>query len=103
MRPWVKYSLIGSLVVIVVGSAFAYRQFGPLINTGTGLVAHQVCNCLHVSNRELQACLDDRWPDMQTVPAEPIEINGQPAVRATSVISTRTATYEEGFGCTLQD
>ena len=103
MKHKLKFVLVGLALVVVVGGIYGYQRFAPLINTGTGLVAHQMCSCVYVSNRELEACLDERWPDMQTIPAELIELNGKPGVQATSFISTRTATFETGFGCTLQD
>lgn len=103
MKPWMKYALGGAALVILLGSVFAYRQFAPLINTGTGLVAHQMCSCVFVSNRELDVCLDDRWPDTQSISAEVIELDGVSGVQANGYISTRIATFESGFGCTLQD
>jgi len=67
------------------------------------MVAHQICSCLCVSKRELQSCLDDRWLNMQSIGAEPIQLDGVPAVEANGFIATRTASYEAGFGCTLQN
>ncbi len=103
MKLWIKYALVVLLLAVVGGLAYGYQSFAPLANTGTGLVAHQMCSCVHVSNRELDVCLDDRWPDMKTVMAEPVEVNGAPGMEATSIFGTRIAIYEPGFGCTLQD
>ncbi len=102
-KTWLKKGLVGLAVLVVGGLVYGYTSFAPLANTGTGLVAHQMCSCVHVSNRELEVCLGDRWPDMQTIQAEPIAVDGAPGIEATSVFGTRTAIYEPGFGCTLQD
>lgn len=103
MKPWIKYLCIAIVILLVSSLTYGYQKFSPLINTATGMVAHQICSCVHVSSRELQSCLDDRWPNMQSIWAEPTQFNGAPAVEATSFIATRTASYEAGFGCTLQD
>jgi hypothetical protein len=103
MSSWLKFGLIGLLIVLLAGGIYGYQRFVPLINTGTGLVAHQMCACVFVSHRDLAVCLDERWPDMQSIPAERIEFDGKPGIQATSFIATRTATFESGFGCTLQD
>lgn len=103
MKPWVKYVSALLIVLVLCGLGYGYVKFAPLANTGTGLVAHQMCSCVHVSNRPLDACLDDRWPNVETISAKQIEVDGVPGIEASSFITSRTATYEEGFGCTLQD
>ena len=103
MKPWMKYLSIALVILLVAGLAYGYERFAPLVMAGTGLVAHQICNCLHVSNRELQVCLDDRWPDTMSISAEPITVNGLPGVQSKGLIESRIALYEPGFGCTLQD
>ena len=103
MKPWLKYLCIAIVILLVSSLTYGYQKFSPLIHTGTGMVAHQICSCLYVSKRELQSCLDDRWPNVQAIGAEPTQLAGAPAVEANGFIVTRTASYEPGFGCTLQD
>ena len=102
IRPWLKRTLI-IVVVLVVAGAVAWRalHLSEMAHIGAGYVAEQTCACIFVAARSQASCLDDLEPLAQKLVSFQV---GPGSVTATSFgLSTATAQYNKGYGCSLRD
>lgn len=103
MSPLLKRIILVGLVVGVVAGALFYREFRPQANLGAGYVAHQICSCVFVAERNYESCLPDLLPIMDTIRSEVVEVSGRHGVRGwIPALASRTALHTPGFGCALQ-
>jgi hypothetical protein len=85
-------------LLALLGVLLAGRHLHKLAFIGAGYAAEQTCACLFISNRPLDSCRNDLDPLAQKM------VNLKPGaneVRASSVLSSATAHFEPGFGCSL--
>jgi hypothetical protein len=84
------------LVSAVAGALFGIgeRQAG----VGAGYVAKEVCSCMFVGGRSLEACRGDVPASMDRVRAEALPDGVRGSV---PLLASRVARHEPGFGCTL--
>jgi len=93
------------MVMLAAGLAGAWL----LVRTGTigkraelasGYVAHVVCSCRYLGNRDLKSCATDFEPGMEIV-----RMTDDPKARRITawvpLLAKRSATYVPGYGCTL--
>jgi hypothetical protein len=77
-----------------------YSETGKTAEVGAGYVAHVVCSCRYVGNRDMASCETDLEPGMEIV-----SITDDPERRRVTasvpLISRRTATYDPEYGCSL--
>jgi hypothetical protein len=101
-RPRRKRLLVGAAVLLVAG-AIAWRvlHLSDLMHIGAGYVAEQTCSCLFVSGRSAESCRGDLEPLAQKL-VRFTAGDGEVTARA-FFISSATARYQKGFGCTLQN
>lgn len=86
------------VVLIIVGVVFAGRYVRKLAVVGAGYAAEQTCACMFVSARTLDSCRGDLEPmARRIVDLEPSDR----AVHTRTLLSSATARFEPGFGCTL--
>jgi len=92
---------IGILILLAAGVYF-YRQLKPQIELGTGYIAHQVCSCVFVAEREYASCLPDLLPSMDRIQSAIVEDEGRSGVRAwVPLFSDRVAWHTPGLGCAI--
>jgi hypothetical protein len=98
-----KRLALGVVALLLVAAIVAWRVFhvSLMLNIGTGYAAQQTCACLFVSGRTIESCLGDLDPLARKL----ISIHpGTAEVTASGfVLTTATARYETGFGCSLRD
>jgi len=96
----------GLLLLLLAGAlAFAgtYSRVRRMALPGAGYVAHQLCSCVHVAGRALDACRADLIAAVASVRSEPIEQDGRPGVRAwVPIYAERVALYRPEIGCGLE-
>lgn len=77
-----------------------YSGMGKTAEVGTGYVAHVVCSCRYVGNRDMASCETDLEPGMEIV-----SIKDDPEKRRVTasvpLLVRRTATYDPEYGCAL--
>ena len=98
---------VGLAIAVLIFVAFAlgywqwYRPTRYAVNIGAGMLAKQMCSCIFVARRDVDACRADQMPSM-----DPIQLEVQddpPGVRAfVPILGERYASYREGLGCTLR-
>jgi hypothetical protein len=98
-----KHLLLGIVGLVLVGAVVAWRvlRVSDLAHIGAGYTAQQTCACLFIGRRTLESCLTDLDPlARRLISVRP----GSDEVTATGLgLSTATARYEKGFGCSLRD
>jgi hypothetical protein len=102
IRPWLKRTLI-VLGLLIVAGAIAWRtlRLSELAHIGAGYVAEQTCACVFVAARAQASCVTDLEPPAQKLVSVHI---GPDSVTATAFgVSTATAQYNKGLGCSLRD
>ena len=96
--------LIGAVAVAAVagGSWAAVKQgtLGRRADLGSGYVAHVVCSCRYVGNRDMKSCATDFEPGMEIV-----HMSDDPAAKRITawvpLLAKHTATYSPAYGCAL--
>ena len=82
---------------------FTVIKQGPLgrrADLAAGYVAHVVCSCRYVGNRDMKSCATDFEPGMEIVKMA----DDPQAKRITAwvpLLAKHSATYSPEFGCTL--
>ncbi len=94
--------LLAVIVVAAAGGWVVLRQSatGRRADLATGYVAHVVCSCRYVGNRDLKSCATDFEPGMEIVRMS----DDTAAKRITAwvpLLAKRTATYSPEYGCAL--
>jgi hypothetical protein len=98
-----KQVVLGIVALVLVSAVVAWRvlRVPDLVSIGAGYAAQQTCACLFVGGRTLESCLTDLDPLARRL------ITVRPStdeVTATGLgLSTATARYEKGFGCSLRN
>ncbi len=89
--------------VIALAAAFAWRQFrvSDLLTSGAGYSAQQTCACLWVSGRTLESCTTDLDPLARKLVS--VRVGSNEVTASAMGLTTATATYEKGFGCSLRN
>jgi hypothetical protein len=98
-----KHLVLGVVATVLLAAIVAWRvlRVSDLVHIGAGYTAQQTCACLFVGRRTLESCMTDLDPlARRLMSVRP----GPDEVTATGLgISTATARYEKGFGCSLRD
>lgn len=99
-KRWI-WLIVGAVVVAgVAGGAWASRDQATYAHIATGYAAKQLCSCMHVSGRTLEACVADYPEDARrniTVSAEGDDVRASVlfgAIRS-------EATYDGEYGCRI--
>lgn len=87
-----------ALGALLVAGAIARSRLAPRADVGAGFVAKQLCSCVFVGGRELEACQLDLRPDLSPVRFER-RADGIDAWLP--LLASRSARFREGSGCTL--
>ena len=103
MARMLKWSALALGLAFIITAAIYVPPFRAMAGTGAGFVAKQMCSCIYVSERSYDSCRPDMMEVMDDIQAVVVSEASLLGVRASVPILRvqRLATYEEGFGCTL--
>lgn len=92
----------GSAVVLALFVAwiiFARARWGAQADVGAAFLAKQVCSCHFVGGRDAEWCRRDMGTDF-----DPLrwEVRGNTVHAGIPLLASRSATWHEGMGCTLE-
>lgn len=98
-KRWILVAVAGAAIV-AVGLFFSLRDEYAYAHIATGYAAKQMCSCVHIAGRPLDACLADFPPEARGNIA--VTENG-PNVRASVLLGavSAEAVFEDGYGCRL--
>lgn len=92
-----------AVIAIAGGAGYAALKASPLgrrADLASGYVAHVVCSCRYVGNRDMKSCATDLEPGMEIV-----KMSDDPAARRITgwvpLMVKHTATYSPEYGCAL--
>lgn len=94
--------LITVVAVAALGGWLVLKQsaLGRRADLASGYVAHVVCSCRYVGNRDPKSCATDFEPGMEIV-----KMSDDPAAKRITawvpLIATHTASYSAAYGCAL--
>ena len=100
-RNWWLIAVVVIVVAAVGGWAWLKQSTnGRRADLAAGYVAHVVCSCRYVGNRDMKSCATDFEPGMEIVKMA----DDTQARRITAwvpLLAKHTATYSPEYGCTL--
>ncbi len=100
-RNW--WLIAVAVLAVVAAGGWAVVKNGTLgrrADVGSGYVAHVICSCRYVGNRDMKSCATDFEPGMEIVKVE----DDPAAKRITAwvpLLAKHTATYSPEYGCAL--
>ncbi len=99
-RWWIWGPIVLALLLIGGWAALKFTTTGKRAELGAGYIAHVVCSCRYVGNREMNSCKTDFEPGTEIV-----KVTEDPARRSITasvpLLASRTATYDPEYGCAL--
>ena len=99
-RWWVWGPML--LLCLVAGAwlGLKYSSTGKRAEVATGYVAHVVCSCRFVGDRDMASCKTDFEPGMDIVKVEE-DADRRRITASVPYLAKRTATFDPEYGCTL--
>ncbi len=100
MRRW--WFWLPLLLCLVAGGwlGLKYSSTGKRADLAAGYIAHVVCSCRYVGNREMPSCETDREPGTDIVKV--VDDTARRRVTASvPLLASRTATFDPEYGCAL--
>ncbi|KAB7646567.1 hypothetical protein [Polymorphobacter fuscus] len=100
-RRWLIWGPVLLLCLLSGGwLGLKYSSLGKRADVGAGYIAHVVCSCRYVGNRDMASCKTDFEPGTEIV-----EVAEDAAARRITArvpwVSKRTAQFDPEYGCTL--
>ncbi|NNL68021.1 MAG: hypothetical protein HKP30_17365 [Myxococcales bacterium] len=102
MRRALRIVAIVLIALLLIAAIVLVPRAVGMAEVGVGYVAKQVCSCLYVAERALEACRADLLPSMDRIQASVLP--DRQGVRASLLGGRfeRTALRDPDGGCTLQ-
>jgi hypothetical protein len=91
----------GLAIALVYGFVTRYLPLRAQVDIGAGSLAKQMCSCLYVAERSVEACRADQSSLLDPIGFE-LRSDEQLVWAGIPMLGARTALYREGFGCTLE-
>jgi tetrahydromethanopterin S-methyltransferase subunit C len=96
-----RRSVIGLLVLVLLGvGGFAWRQ-QPLAQVATGYMARVACACHFIAHRPIEACYADAEPGMELVRLS-VETGPRRVTASVPLLAQARASHTPGLGCVLE-
>ena len=73
---------------------------GKRAELGAGYIAHVVCSCRYVGNRDMASCKTDFDPGTEIVSVED-DTNKRRITASVPLFASRSATFDPEYGCAL--
>ena len=99
-KRWLGLTVLAVVLVAVVGGVWASRDQVAYAYIATGYAAKQVCSCVHVANRDLEACIADYPEEAQRQITVSSEGDNVRASVLWGAISSE-ATFDGEYGCRI--
>ena len=99
MKKFLKFLLIGIIIIIVLVLIYALLTFPPIMR---GMAAKTMCSCVYVMGRSPESVIKKElqvFPGLADIELE--RNNGDSTVTATLLWKSSKAIYRRGLGCTL--
>ena len=96
--PRAKTIALLAFGTLLAAAVLARIHLAPQAEIGAGFVAKQMCSCVFVGGRDLEACRLDLRPDLAQVRSSLLADGVHAWV---PLLASRTAHFREGSGCTL--
>ena len=101
--PRARLWMWGALLLVVMAGGWLglkYSSIGKRAEVASGYVAHVVCSCRYVGNRDMPSCETDLEPgmDIVTITDDPVK---RKVTGSVPLLASRTATYDPEYGCSL--
>jgi hypothetical protein len=101
---WLRWYVWGPVLLLALGALalFAVRHSatGKRAELATGYIAHVVCSCRYVGNRDMASCRTDFEPGTEIVDVTD-DIGKRTVTASVPLLSKRTARFDPEYGCTL--
>jgi hypothetical protein len=101
---WLRWYVWGPVLLAALAliALFAVKQSatGRRAELATGYIAHVVCSCRYVGNRDMASCETDFEPGTEIVDVKD-DIDKRTVTASVPLLSKRTARYDPEYGCTL--
>jgi hypothetical protein len=102
--PWLRWYVWGPVLLAALAliALFAVKQSatGRRAELATGYIAHVVCSCRYVGNRDMASCQTDFEPGTEIVDVKD-DSDKRTVTASVPLLSKRTARYDPEYGCTL--
>ncbi len=99
-RRWWFWLVLLAAVLVAIWGGLKFSSTGKRAELAAGYLAHVVCSCRYVGNRDMPSCETDREPGTEIV-----TVTDDPARRQVTasvpLLASRTARYDPEFGCAL--
>lgn len=99
-RWWLWVPLALFVLALVAWVAAKQSVLGQRAAVASGYIAHVVCSCRYVGNRDMASCATDFEPGTEIV-----KVTDDPERRQVTasvpLLSRRTARYDPEYGCAL--
>ena len=100
-RRWLVWGPVIAIVLLAAAwAAVKLTTPGKRAELAAGYIAHVVCSCRYVGNRDMASCKTDFEPGTEIVGVK--DDTARRAITASvPLLASRTATYDPEYGCAL--
>ena len=95
---WAPVILLGLLAGGWLG--LKHSSTGKRAELGAGYIAHVVCSCRYVGNRDMASCKTDFEPGTEIVSVEE-DAGARRITASVPLLASRSATFDPEYGCAL--
>lgn len=101
LRRWLLWGPV-LLLSLLAGGWFGlkYSRVGQQAELGAGYIAHVVCSCRYVGNRDMASCRTDFEAGTEIVQVRD-DVAGKRIIASVPLLARREARYDPEFGCAL--
>jgi len=98
---WLVWGPVLLLTLLAGGwLGLKYSDTGKRAGLGAGYIAHVVCSCRYVGNRDMASCKTDFEPGTEIVAVED-DVEKRRITASVPLLARRTARYDPEYGCML--
>lgn len=99
-RWWIWAPVLLLCVLVGVWLAVRHSATGKRAELGAGYIAHVVCSCRYVGNRDMASCKTDFEPGTEIVKVEE-DAAARRITASVPLLARRSARYDPEYGCAL--
>ena len=99
-RWWLWVPVILLVAALGTWAALKLTTPGKRAELATGYIAHVVCSCRYVGNRDMASCRTDFEPGTEIVRVAD-DVATRTVTASVPLLSSRTARFDPEYGCTL--
>lgn len=87
--------------VLIGAGGYGVWQTAISADVGAAAIAKVTCSCVFVDGRTLESCRGDDPPGFEQISAS-VDVKARTATGTVAGLVSRRATFNEGYGCTLE-